>query len=46
LAQVARAVERAFDQALGEAGGTLPVWLILLNLNIRKPANSGNSPRR
>ena len=39
LAQVARAVERAFDQALGEAGGTLPVWLILLNLNIRKPAN-------
>src|ERR1700691_1717077 len=35
LAQAARAVERAFD----EAGGTLPVWLILLNLKIRKPAN-------
>jgi MarR family transcriptional regulator, transcriptional regulator for hemolysin len=32
-------VERAFDEALGEAGGTLPVWLILLNLKIRKPAN-------
>src|SRR6202522_1750210 len=39
LAQVARVVERAFDEALGEAGGTLPVWLILLNLKIRKPAN-------
>jgi MarR family transcriptional regulator, transcriptional regulator for hemolysin len=39
LAQAARAVERAFDEALGEAGGTLPVWLILLNLKIGKPAN-------
>ena len=39
LAQTARAVERAFDEALGQAGGTLPVWLILLNLKVRKPAN-------
>lgn len=39
LSQTARAVERAFDEALGEAGGTLPVWLILLNLKICKPAN-------
>ena len=39
LAQVARAVERAFDEALAEAGGTLPVWLILLNLKIHKPTN-------
>ena len=39
LAQAARAVERAFDEVLGEAGGTLPVWLILLNLKVRKPAN-------
>jgi MarR family transcriptional regulator for hemolysin len=39
LTQTARAVERAFDEALGQAGGTLPVWLILLNLKIRKPAN-------
>ena len=39
LSQTARAVERAFDEALGEAGGTLPVWLILLNLKIRKPAS-------
>jgi len=39
LNQAARAVERAFDEALAEAGGTLPVWLILLNLKIHKPAN-------
>jgi MarR family transcriptional regulator, transcriptional regulator for hemolysin len=39
LTQAARAVERAFDDALGAAGGTLPVWLILLNLKIHKPAN-------
>jgi MarR family transcriptional regulator, transcriptional regulator for hemolysin len=39
LNQAARAVERAFDEALAEAGGTLPVWLVLLNLKIRKPAN-------
>src|SRR6516162_5199112 len=37
LSQAARAVERAFDEALAEAGGTLPVWLILLNLKIHKP---------
>ncbi|MGH3211748.1 MAG: MarR family winged helix-turn-helix transcriptional regulator [Trebonia sp.] len=37
LNQVARAVGRAFDKALEEAGGTLPVWLILLNLKIREP---------
>jgi MarR family transcriptional regulator, transcriptional regulator for hemolysin len=39
LSQSARAVERAFDDALGQAGGTLPIWLILLNLKVRKPAN-------
>ena len=39
LSQTACAVERAFDEALGQAGGTLPVWLFLLDLNIRKPAN-------
>src|ERR1700751_3768451 len=39
LNQAARAVVRAFDEALAEAGGTLPIWLILLNLKIRKPAN-------
>ena len=39
LNQAARAVERAFDDALAEAGGTLPVWLILLNLKIGRPGN-------
>jgi MarR family transcriptional regulator, transcriptional regulator for hemolysin len=39
LSQAARTVSRAFDQALDEAGGTLPVWLILLNLKIHRPAN-------
>jgi MarR family transcriptional regulator, transcriptional regulator for hemolysin len=39
LTQTAHAVERAFDEALDQAGGTLPIWLILLNLKIRKPAN-------
>jgi MarR family transcriptional regulator, transcriptional regulator for hemolysin len=39
LTRVARAVERAFDDALAEAGGALPVWLVLLNLKVRRPAN-------
>jgi MarR family transcriptional regulator for hemolysin len=39
LNQAARAVGRAFDEALAEAGGSLPVWLILLNLKIRRPGN-------
>lgn len=37
LAQTARILGRAFDEALAEADGTLPVWLVLLNLKIRKP---------
>ncbi len=39
LGQAARAVSQAFDEALEEAGGSLPVWLILLNLKIRRPEN-------
>jgi MarR family transcriptional regulator for hemolysin len=39
LGQTARTVGRAFDDALEEAGGSLPTWLILLNLKIRRPAN-------
>src|SRR5487761_1827099 len=39
LSQAARTVSRAFDEALDQAGGTLPVWLILLNLKVRRPAN-------
>lgn len=32
LTQAARGVSRAFDDALADAGGSLPVWLVLLNL--------------
>jgi MarR family transcriptional regulator for hemolysin len=39
LASTARVVSRAFDDALAEAGGSLPVWLVLLNLKIRRPGN-------
>lgn len=39
LTWAARVVSRAFDDALAEAGGSLPVWLVLLNLKTRRPAN-------
>jgi MarR family transcriptional regulator for hemolysin len=39
LSRVARLVGRAFDDALAEAGGSLPVWLVLLNLTINPRAN-------
>ncbi len=38
LARAARLVSRAFDDALGEAGGSLPVWLVLLNVKVRPTA--------
>jgi MarR family transcriptional regulator for hemolysin len=40
LAGAARVVSRAFDQALGEAGGSLPVWLVLLNLKLRSQVSN------
>lgn len=39
LNEVARMVARAFDDALAHAGGTLPVWLIMLNVKARRPTN-------
>jgi MarR family transcriptional regulator for hemolysin len=39
LAQVAKVVNRTFDDALAEAGGSLPVWLILITLKSRQLAN-------
>jgi len=39
LTQVSRAVSRAFDDALAGAGGSLPIWLVLLNLKTRSLAN-------
>jgi MarR family transcriptional regulator, transcriptional regulator for hemolysin len=39
LTRVAREVGRAFDDALAEAGGSLPIWLVLLNLKINPQAS-------
>jgi MarR family transcriptional regulator for hemolysin len=36
LARAARTVSRAFDDALAQAGGSLPAWLVLLNLKTRQ----------
>jgi MarR family transcriptional regulator for hemolysin len=35
LARTAKIVSRAFDDALVEAGGTLPTWLVLVSLKAR-----------
>jgi MarR family transcriptional regulator for hemolysin len=39
LASTAKAVRRAFDEALNAAGGSLPVWLILISLKTQRVAN-------
>ena len=39
LDQAARLLGRAFDDALADAGGSLPVWLVLLNLKTRTVAS-------
>lgn len=39
LARAARLITRAFEDALGEADGSVSVWLVLLNLKIRPSAN-------
>jgi MarR family transcriptional regulator for hemolysin len=39
LTRAARVVSRAFDAALAEAGGSLPIWLVLLNLKTQSVAN-------
>jgi MarR family transcriptional regulator, transcriptional regulator for hemolysin len=38
LATAAKRISRAFDDALAEAGGSRPVWLILLSLKAGRPA--------
>ncbi len=35
LTQAARAIGRAFDETLAEAGGSLPAWLVLLAMKTR-----------
>jgi MarR family transcriptional regulator, transcriptional regulator for hemolysin len=39
LARTAKAVSRAFDDALAAAGGSVPVWLILLSLRTGRSRN-------
>lgn len=39
LSRTARVVSRSFGDALARAGGSLPVWLILLNLTVHRDAN-------
>lgn len=39
LNQAARIVGQSFDRALHAAGGSLPVWLVLLNLKVGRSAN-------
>lgn len=39
LARTSKAVTQAFDAAMVEAGGTLPVWVTLLSVKSRELAN-------
>ena len=39
LTQTSRAVSRAFDDALAAAGGSLPIWLVLISLKSRSLAS-------
>jgi MarR family transcriptional regulator, transcriptional regulator for hemolysin len=39
LSRTARSVSRAFDDALAAAGGSLPIWLVLITLKSRQLPN-------
>ena len=39
LARTARSVSRAFDDALAQAGGSAPVWLVLISLKSQQVRN-------
>jgi MarR family transcriptional regulator, transcriptional regulator for hemolysin len=39
LARTARSVSRAFDDALAQAGGSVPVWLVLVSLKSQQLNN-------
>jgi MarR family transcriptional regulator, transcriptional regulator for hemolysin len=45
LSRTARSVSRAFDGALAEAGGSLPVWLVLISLKSQEPDNQRDLAR-
>jgi MarR family transcriptional regulator, transcriptional regulator for hemolysin len=39
LTRTTRVLSRAFDDALAAAGGSLPVWLVLISLKTQRSAN-------
>ena len=39
LTRTARSVSRAFDDALAQAGGSIPVWLVLISLKSQQVRN-------
>ena len=39
LARTAKSVSRAFDDALAQAGGSVPVWLVLISLKSQQLRN-------
>lgn len=39
LARTARSVSRAFDDALAQVGGSVPVWLVLISLKSQQVRN-------
>ena len=39
LSRTARAASRAFDDALAQAGGSVPVWLVLISLKRQQLRN-------
>ncbi len=39
LGQVAKVASRAFDDALAQAGGSLPTWLVLISIKSRQAAS-------
>jgi MarR family transcriptional regulator, transcriptional regulator for hemolysin len=39
LADTARVVSRAFDDALAQAGGSVPIWLVLISLKSQQVRN-------
>jgi MarR family transcriptional regulator for hemolysin len=45
LSRTARSVSRAFDDALAKAGGSLPVWLVLISLKSQEPDNQRDLAR-
>ena len=39
LGRTARSVSRAFDDALAQAGGSVPIWLVLISLKSQQVRN-------